>query len=68
MMLDGRHIGVRYGSHVAVEDVSMTARPGEVLALLGANGSGKSSLLRALGPTGYTVTFRCLVPGTSALP
>jgi iron complex transport system ATP-binding protein len=48
MMLEGRHIGVRYGSHVAVEDVSMTATPGEVLALLGANGSGKSSLLRAL--------------------
>jgi iron complex transport system ATP-binding protein len=39
---------VRYGTRNAVSDVSLEARPGEVLALLGANGSGKSSLMRAL--------------------
>jgi iron complex transport system ATP-binding protein len=40
-------VSVRYGSHRAVEDVTLTAQAGEVLALLGPNGSGKSSLLRA---------------------
>jgi iron complex transport system ATP-binding protein len=41
-------LSVSYGARVAVRDVSLTAHSGEVLALLGANGSGKSSLLRAL--------------------
>jgi iron complex transport system ATP-binding protein len=41
-------ITVRYGSRIAVDAVSLDARQGEVLAILGANGSGKSSLLRAL--------------------
>ncbi len=44
--MDG--VTVRYGRRVAVDRVSLQARPGEVLAILGANGSGKSSLLRAL--------------------
>ncbi len=48
MILAAQNVGVRYGAICAVEDVSLTAQPGEVLALLGANGSGKSSLLRAL--------------------
>ncbi|MBS0561169.1 MAG: ABC transporter ATP-binding protein [Proteobacteria bacterium] len=48
MILEARQVSVRYGAHVAVGAVSLDARPGEVLALLGANGSGKSSLLRAL--------------------
>jgi iron complex transport system ATP-binding protein len=48
MMLRAENVGVRYGTRTAVSNVSLAARPGEVLALLGANGSGKSSLMRAL--------------------
>ena len=33
---------------LAVEDVSFTVQKGEIVALLGANGAGKSSLLRAI--------------------
>lgn len=48
MILQARGLGVRYGARVAVAGVDLDARPGEMLAVLGANGSGKSSLLRAL--------------------
>jgi len=48
MILQADDVSVRYGSRIAVSNVSLEARPGEVLALLGANGSGKSSLMRAL--------------------
>ena len=33
----------RYGARVAVDGLSMTVRPGTVLALLGPNGAGKTS-------------------------
>lgn len=39
---------VRYGPVTAVDRVSLEVAPGEVVALLGASGSGKSSLLRAV--------------------
>ena len=47
MILQAHNVNIRYGKHLAVSGVSLDARPGEVLALLGANGSGKSSLMRA---------------------
>ncbi len=41
-------ITVRYGSTLAVNEVSETVADGEWVALIGANGAGKSSLLRAV--------------------
>lgn len=37
-----------YGSQIAFKDVSLTIKVGEALALVGPNGSGKTSLLRCL--------------------
>jgi branched-chain amino acid transport system ATP-binding protein len=39
---------VRYGPVVAVQSVSLDVQQGEIVALLGANGAGKSSLLNAV--------------------
>ena len=46
-MLEISGLSVFYGQHRAVEDVSMTVSRGEIVVMLGANGAGKSSVLRA---------------------
>ncbi len=47
-MLEVRNLGVRAGKTLLLEDVSFTLNEGRICALLGANGSGKTSLIRAL--------------------
>jgi energy-coupling factor transport system ATP-binding protein len=51
-VLTARGIIVRYGSVVAVRAADLTLRRGEVTALMGRNGSGKSSLLWAIQGSG----------------
>ena len=47
-----RGLSVMYGATVALRSVSATAAPGSVTALMGRNGSGKSSLMWALQGSG----------------
>ena len=47
-MLTLEHLNVFYGAIHALRNVSMTVNAGEVVTLIGANGSGKSTTLRAI--------------------
>lgn len=47
-MLKVDNVGVSYGGIKAVRGVSMELRPGELVSLIGSNGAGKTSLLRAI--------------------
>ncbi|MGV3516886.1 ABC transporter ATP-binding protein [Luteitalea sp.] len=60
-MLVLSHIVKRYGPRVAVDDLSIEVRPGEILGLLGPNGAGKSTTMHVatglLRPDAGTVTI-----------
>jgi branched-chain amino acid transport system ATP-binding protein len=47
-MLEVRNIDVRYGDVQVLWDVSFHVREGEVVAIIGANGAGKSTTLRTV--------------------
>jgi branched-chain amino acid transport system ATP-binding protein len=47
-MLETRNVSVFYGRHRALENVSATVSQGEIVVMLGANGAGKSTFIRAI--------------------
>lgn len=47
-LLEARRMAAGYGGRPTVHDVDLTVAPGEVVALLGANGAGKSTTLKTL--------------------
>ena len=47
-MLELSGVSASYGSVPAITDVSISIRAGEAVGLLGANGAGKSTTLRAV--------------------
>ncbi|UNO44063.1 ATP-binding cassette domain-containing protein [Streptomyces sp. MST-110588] len=63
-VLRAERITVAYGGTVAVREVDLDLRRGEVTALMGRNGSGKSSLLWALQGSGPRHSGRVDVGGT----
>ena len=47
-MLAVQGLSVRYGPIQAVRELSLEVRPGEIVALIGANGAGKTSAVKAI--------------------
>jgi energy-coupling factor transport system ATP-binding protein len=62
--LGADNLSVHYGRVAAVDGVSLALKPGEITALMGRNGSGKSSLLWALQGSGPRSGGTVLVSGT----
>lgn len=70
-MLTVQHLRVARRHRVILHDLSLTIEPGRVTALLGRNGVGKSTLLKALAgeltgsaaPNGVRVTGRIALNG-----
>ena len=62
MMLEVENLDVFYGDAQALDQVSLSAAEGELVALVGANGAGKSSLIRSLAgierPRAGRIRFR----------
>ena len=50
-MIEVTGLSKRYGTHLAVKDVSFNIKKGEVIGFLGPNGAGKSTIMNIL--TGY---------------
>jgi branched-chain amino acid transport system ATP-binding protein len=48
MRLEVKGIGVRYGRMIAISDVSLSVPPGALVAVIGANGAGKTTALRTI--------------------
>ena len=48
MLLEARELSVSYGRTQAVQNSSLKIEAGEIVTVLGANGAGKTSLLKAL--------------------
>src|ERR1700712_743483 len=47
-LLQVEELELRYGDAIALSHVSLSVNAGEVVAIVGANGAGKSSLIRAI--------------------
>jgi ABC-2 type transport system ATP-binding protein len=47
-MITTKNLSKRYGDKLAVDDLSFSVAPGEVLGFLGANGAGKSTTMRMI--------------------
>jgi len=64
-LLSIEHVTVNYGAVRAIRDVSFTVGRGEIVTLIGANGAGKSTTLRAISGVVRTEAGRIVHDGKS---
>ena len=62
-----RHVDKWYGEHHVLDDVSVQIGKGEIVALIGRSGSGKSTVLRVLSGLSTDHTGERIVSGAPAL-
>jgi branched-chain amino acid transport system ATP-binding protein len=62
ILLEIQKLELRYGAAVAVRDISLSVKRGQLVAVIGNNGAGKSSMVRGatglVRPSGGKVYFR----------
>lgn len=62
MLLEATGVAKTYGAVIALRDAALRVRPGEVHALMGANGAGKSTMVKiltgAINPTAGDIKLR----------
>jgi iron complex transport system ATP-binding protein len=63
-LLEVTDLTVRYGPRIGIQNVSVTIRPGELVALAGPNGAGKTTFVRAVLGLIPPADGRVLVQGT----
>lgn len=63
-MLKIENLTCRYGDFIAVEDVSLTVEAGEIFGLIGANGAGKTTVIKAIAGLVNPKAGRIFVNGT----
>ena len=66
MSIEVRHIGKRFGSFVALDNVSLDFPSGELTALLGPSGCGKTTLLRLIAGLEQSDQGQVLLDGQDA--
>jgi ABC-type sugar transport system ATPase subunit len=66
--LEVRNATKRFGPVLALNDISLIARRGEVLALLGDNGAGKSTLIKCISGVHQLDDGDLVIDGASAAP
>jgi iron complex transport system ATP-binding protein len=57
-------LSFNYGLHPALKDITLSVKPGEILAVVGPNGAGKTTLIRAASGILQPNSGRVLVAGT----
>lgn len=60
-IIEINHLQKSYGKNVVLKDISLQVKPGEVVTIIGASGSGKSTFLRCINlleqPTGGEIIY-----------
>lgn len=62
-MIELEHLAVGYGKKAVLSDISQTLQAGQMVCLLGANGAGKSTVLRTLAGLLPPLSGKILIDG-----
>lgn len=61
-IIDIKHLGKSFGNHVVLKDIDFSVSEGDVTCIIGASGSGKSTMLRCINlletPTSGEILYK----------